>query len=255
MKKIFFTLFVVFTSFSFLKAENIQVDTLWNKAIDAYTIGEYQQALDSFEKLEQSGYKSSALFYNMANSYFKIGGYLGKSILYYERSLRLDPSFEDAQANLALAKDFTQDKIDQVPEFIMITGVKGFMKSLSPDGWAYISIVLFFIVVGVLLVFRYTGSSLIKKISFIFAILLLLMSIGSFVFSIDLKSQVESDDYAIVINPVTSVRSSPGDAGKSLFILHEGAKVEILERLGSWTRVEIADGKQGWMQSNHFEII
>jgi len=65
-----------------------------------------------------------------------------------------------------------------------------------------------------------------------------------------------SEDYGIVVSAVSSVRSSPSDENtKSLFVLHEGTKVEILEVLGDWSKVEIADGRQGWMEGKDIETI
>jgi len=55
---------------------------------------------------------------------------------------------------------------------------------------------------------------------------------------------------------VTSVKSSPSaEASKDLFILHEGTKVTIVDQVGEWTNVELADGRQGWLQKGDIEII
>ncbi|MBR4882590.1 MAG: SH3 domain-containing protein, partial [Bacteroidales bacterium] len=47
----------------------------------------------------------------------------------------------------------------------------------------------------------------------------------------------------------------PNSTGGNLFILHEGTKVEILESVGQWSKVELSDGRQGWMESKDFEAI
>jgi SH3-like domain-containing protein len=55
---------------------------------------------------------------------------------------------------------------------------------------------------------------------------------------------------------VTSVKSSPsGEASKDLFILHEGTKVKLIDQLGTWSKVELADGRQGWMKTDDLEVI
>ena len=65
-----------------------------------------------------------------------------------------------------------------------------------------------------------------------------------------------SADSAIVMRPVTSVKSSPSsEASKDLFILHEGTKVTIIDSVGSWNNIELADGRQGWIPSGDIEII
>ena len=63
-------------------------------------------------------------------------------------------------------------------------------------------------------------------------------------------------DQAVVMCPVTSVESSPASgSAKDLFILHEGTKVEILDQVGAWNNIQLADGRQGWIQSEDIEII
>jgi SH3-like domain-containing protein len=33
--------------------------------------------------------------------------------------------------------------------------------------------------------------------------------------------------------------------------LHEGTKVQMLENVGEWTQVKIADGKQAWLKKEN----
>ena len=55
---------------------------------------------------------------------------------------------------------------------------------------------------------------------------------------------------------MTSVRSSPSsESAKDLFVLHEGTKVRIIDKVGEWSNIELADGRQGWMLSQDMEVI
>jgi SH3-like domain-containing protein len=44
-------------------------------------------------------------------------------------------------------------------------------------------------------------------------------------------------------------------SGTTLFILHEGTKAQIIEEFGTWRRIELADGRQGWIGLNDIELI
>ena len=58
------------------------------------------------------------------------------------------------------------------------------------------------------------------------------------------------------MKPVASVKSSPsGDSAKDLFVLHEGTKVRVIDNVGAWSNVELADGRQGWIPSADIETI
>lgn len=244
---------ILTVSAAWLSAQD--ADSLWNQAVKDYTEENYQEALAGFTALEADGYVSGELYYNIGNCYYKLGNCLGQSILYYERALKLDPSYEDAQVNLAIAREYTLDRIDEVPEFILLTWIKAFRDTVSSDAWAWIALALFLVTAVMVLLFRFGGSPALRKTAFALAVAALLMTIISAVFAFNLRSALESDDEAVVTVPVSSVKSSPGSADQSLFILHEGTKVAVMDSLGEWYRIELSDGRQGWMEAEDVEII
>ena len=68
----------------------LSLEALWGRANDSYAAGEYDVALADYEAILNDGKHSSALYYNLANTYFKLEQ-LGRAILYYNRALRLSP--------------------------------------------------------------------------------------------------------------------------------------------------------------------
>ena len=85
---------------------------------------------------------------------------------------------------------------------------------------------------------------------------MLMLAAFSVGFSIWQKKDYMSADEAVIMRPVASVKSSPSsEASTDLFILHEGAKVRILDEVGRWRNIELADGRQGWLPSDDMEII
>jgi len=255
MKRIY--LFVLLVSLSSAaSAKNApHLDSLWNQAVNAYSAGEYQTALDSFLLIEKEGVRSADLFYNIADSYYKVGNYNAKAILYYERALRLNPSFGDAAHNLSMARALTLDKIDVVPEFVLITWLKNARDSFSSDGWAWGCIIFFVLFLTALFFFRFGRTSGGVKLSFVMGIICLLASIFCLGCSISLKNELDRTDKAVVMVPVSSGKGSPNESGQSLFVIHEGTDVTIIEELGQWIRVELSDGRQGWIQRSDIEVI
>ena len=84
----------------------------------------------------------------------------------------------------------------------------------------------------------------------------LLLAVIAISFSVWQKNDYMKAEGAIVMRPVTSVKSSPSaEASKDLFILHEGTKVKIIDQVGSWNNIELADGRQGWIPSGDIETI
>lgn len=231
------------------------VDSLWNGAVRDYTDGQYESALAGFTAIEEQGSVSPQLYYNIANCYYKLGHFPGKAVLYYERALKLDPSYEDAEVNLNIARESTVDRIDIVPEFILVTWAKAWRDTMSSDAWAYTALALFLIVAVCVLVFRFGSRTALRKGAFAVAVTALIFMVISVAFAFGLRSVQTAGDEAVVTVPVISVKSAPGSGDQSLFILHEGTDVKVVDRLGDWTRIELSDGRQGWTENRNLETI
>lgn len=237
---------------------NIQakdLDSLWTAGVQDYTDGKFSDASAAWTSIEESGQKSAKLYYNLGNAWFKQGNY-PKAILNYERALRLDPSYSDARYNLEFTSNFVQDKIEPVPEFILKSVARKVCYVMGSNAWAVIFLVLLAAALVMGLLFLLGSSVGKRRAGFYCGIVLLLLSAGALSFSIWQKSDSVKTDTAIVMSPVSSVKSSPSSgSSKDLFVIHEGTKVTILDEVGSWKNIALADGRQGWITSNELEVI
>lgn len=239
---------------SALNASAQDAGELWQTANEQYTAGEYAAAGDSYKAIEAMGLESEDLYYNIANCHFKMGD-IPHAILYYEKCLKIDPSHSDALHNVAIARQMTLDKIDEIPQFFILTWIENLEYAFSPDGWAWITLALALVIVALMLCFRFLPSEAGRKVSFIFACIVFVLASAALAFSLDEKSDALRSDGAVMIQPVSSVKSSPGDAGKSIFVLHEGTVIKVLDNLGDWTKIELSDGRQGWVETVELEVI
>ncbi|MBO4571511.1 MAG: BatD family protein [Bacteroidales bacterium] len=228
--------------------------TQWKNAAEAYTAGDYGTALGCWKSILQEGVVSPDLYYNIGNACYKTGD-ISHAILYYEKCLKLDPSHSDAANNLEIAKALTIDKIDSIPEFFLISWLRKTKYACSADAWAWITILLAAVAAALFLGFRFLGTERGRRLSFIFACIVALLALFTLGFSLSERRDALKVDSAVMTQPVSSVKSSPGDAGKSIFVLHEGTKVKLLDELGSWRKVEISDGRQGWVENSTLEVI
>ena len=230
-------------------------DSLWKAGVDAYSAGQWAQAASDWTDLTATGLRSKELYYNLGNAWFKAGE-IAPAILNYERALRLDPSDSDVRYNLEFARAQTQDRIDEVPEFILKTWTRKLSYLLSSNAWAGLSLFLLALTLGLILLFLLGPTVNARRTGFFTGIVTLLLTLMCWGFARSLKTAAERHDDAIVMRAVSSVTSSPSsDAAKSLFILHEGTKVKVLDEVSGYTDIELADGRRGWISSADIERI
>lgn len=232
-----------------------QVDSVWNAANAAYAEGRWNDALAGYEEISAMGWESAALYCNMGDALFKDGN-IGKAILFYERSLKLDPSYSDARHNLELLNSMIQDRIDPVPEFILKVWARDICYLMDSDSWAAAFLVFLAITLAMLLLFILAPGIGGRRAGFFTGLVTLLLAIFSISFSIWQKNEYMSTEKAIVTRPVASVKSSPSsESATDLFVLHEGTKVTVIDKVGTWNNVELADGRQGWIPSSDMDVI
>ena len=235
--------------------EDVYVDSLWNAANTAYAEGQWDAAASGYEMISDMGLESAALYCNTGNAYAKSGN-VPMAILCYERALKADPSYEDASYNLELMNSRIQDRIDPVPEFFLTKWMKDISYLMDSDAWAITVLVLLGLTLAMFIIFLLVPSVAGRRAGFFTGLVFLVFMCFAMGFSISQKKAYMNADKAIVMRPVVSVKSSPSaEASKDLFILHEGTKVTVLDQVGAWNNISLADGRQGWLPAADMERI
>ena len=241
--------------FGAVEAAESYPDSLWRSGVEAYTAGDYASALKDFEDVRETGLMSKELYYNLGNSYLR-SGEIARAILWYERALRLDPSDADVRYNLEYARALTQDRIDEVPEMFFQQWRRGVCYLLPSNAWAVIGLVSLSLMVACVLLFLLGSTAGRRKLGFFLGIAFLVVALMGWDFARWQRTEALRQDMAIVMKPVSSVKSSPSaDGAKDLFILHEGTRVRILDNVGGFSNIELADGRQGWIPAGEIEVI
>ena len=236
-----------------------QISSGWENATkvegdSAYMKNDYTSAIQIYEVLLNRG-EAADIYYNLGNSYYKAGD-IAKAILNYERALLLQPGDGDIRANLEIARSKTIDKVDPVPEIFFVSWTKSLINSMSVDSWAVCGVVCFILLIVSLYFFIFSKQVVLKKAGFISGIVFLVVTILANVFASQQKDGLMNRNSAIVMNPSVTVRSTPSESGTSLFILHEGHKVDVKDgSMKDWKEIRLEDGKVGWVPASAIEII
>lgn len=217
-----------------------------------YDRGKYSQSAQAWQSIADTGMVSAELFYNLGNAYFKAGE-IPQAILYYERSLLLNPGDEDTEFNLQVARSRILDRIEAIPPFFLKRWMKSIQDLFSSDGWAIISITSFLLMLLLASLFLYSRRLGLRRSGFWLGILMLFVSVASFGFSRSQKEEITQNPYAIVFSPSVTALSEPNAGSAELFVIHEGLKVKMLDQKGDWQEIRLSDGKTGWVKTGDLE--
>jgi len=229
-------------------------ESLLEQANALYTNGKYKEAIVSYEQILQTGQESAQVHYNLGNAYFKTNQ-LNQAILNYERGRLLAPGDEDIQYNLSIANELITDRIEALPEFFLKTWFKSIKVILPTNSWALMSLLSFAIAGVFAILFIALRKRGWRKLSLIIAIAGILISALSLLFAAQQGHQLSNRNTCIVFAPTVTVKSSPDDSGTNLFVLHEGVKLTITDRLSEWFEIKLADGNVGWIPIEAVEVI
>jgi Tetratricopeptide repeat len=238
--------------FSFLIINVIsasQIDDMMKKGNDAYQNGKYQDAITDYENLIKDGYEGVSLYYNLGNAYYK-DGKLGYAILYYEKALKLSPNDDDIQHNLAIANTKTIDRINTLPKFFIFQWWESLLAFFSVKGWTYFTYSLFILILVAAGIYFFMKNPLIQRYSFFGGLAILVLFILSVVMlTINVNRDLNVKN-GIIIAQVVSAKLSPDTKSNDAFVIHEGLKVKMEDRVDNWVEVRLNDGKIGWLPEN-----
>ncbi len=245
---------IVLLFFFFISTLNADVNSVMQKGDELYKNNKYQLAVDEYNKLINQGYEGVSIYYNLGNAHYRLGK-IGFAILYYEKALKLSPADEDIKHNLALAKLGMKDKVDTLPPFFIFNIWEGLLASFSVSGWTIIAYIVFILLLISITAYFFSRSVTQQRISFftgagIFAILILTIVL--------LMVKMNKEFYiknGIILESSVTVKSSPDKSSKDEFILHEGLKVRLEDKVDNWVKIRLDDGKIGWiLEKNLGEI-
>jgi tetratricopeptide (TPR) repeat protein len=231
-----------------------QQDDLISKGNQLYQSGSFQQAADLYQQVVSQGYESPVLYYNLGNSYYRLGK-LGFAILNYERAQKLAPGDEDITHNLALANSRIVDKIDNIPPFFLFRWWESLLAFFSISGWTYTAYFFYLLVLVSIALFFFTKSPFRQKLSLYSAAgFILLLIITSALLAIRMNRELNYKN-GIVIEQAVTAKLSPDDKSSDAFVLHEGIKVLLEDKVSDWVRIRLKDGKVGWLPEKDLRTI
>lgn len=234
--------------------ESESVQSLKQKADEAYSKGKYQDAITAYEAALKKG-KSANLYYNLGNAYYRTDN-ITRAVINYEKARLLAPGDKDILHNLDVARSKTIDNIQPGEKIFFKVWFENLKTSMGIDTWATVSLISLVVALILFLVYLFAKQMVVRKVAFYLSVCLVIFFILGNVFASQLKDIATNSKGAIIVSPSVTAKKTPTDQGVDVCILHEGTRVEITdEALKGWYEIRIADGREGWISSDAVELI
>jgi tetratricopeptide (TPR) repeat protein len=226
-----------------LIAATVRADD-FDAANQLYDQGKFGEARQHYQGLVERGEWSANLFYNLANTNYRVGA-PGLAILNYERALVLEPGHPEARANLHLLRDQVNAKVPAR------TWMDVAFDALSVDAWALMAAIsgwsLIFSVLVPFATRRSTSAGLVF-VTILAAFVLTYSAVGTW-------HMARDRDAAIVIAKQVEVRLAPADRAGLADVLPAGSRVRMLSERGEWVYCMLPSGGLGWVPASAVEKV
>ena len=212
-------------------------------ANELYHEKNYQEAAKIFESLINQGEVNGYIYYNLGNTYMRIGN-KGNAILNYVRAKSLLPRDENLDANLRYAISKTQDQLS-LPNGGLVSEIFFWIDSITLIEHfkllIFFNIIFWFICIGSLYFRKPSWESLKKS----FMTILILTFISTW-----MKYYLSSNQrVGVITDRKVDVKSDRNNQNVTLFELHEGAIITVGQQDGGWAHILIDKDKTGWVKT------
>lgn len=246
-----FCIMIFLIQFSVAQSEE---QPIFQSANQAFSNKDYDQAIQLYESILGKDIQSPELYFNLGNCFYHKKEW-GQTILNYERALLLAPNDPEILQNLELAKSETVDEIAVLPSFFLARWWTQ-IRDLTHSGlWSILGILLFWLGIAGIILWILGKERRQRKRGFLGGITILGLSLVVFALGYSSYQVQNKSGSAIIMSKETSLKTLPDEISNEILPLHEGIKVEIIEKVTSWYKVRLDNGEVGWIIQSDLEEI
>lgn len=226
-----------------------QEEELFETASQYYAEENYTAAIKNYEQILAAGKVSAEVYFNLANAYYKTDS-LAPSIYFYNKALQLAPYDEDIKNNLSFAEERIIDVIEETPKMGWAKISDNVINVFTVNTWAVLAIMASFALLLFGVLYYFYRSPFKKRLCFGLALFSVSAAVLSVVFAFVQGNEQQNRRYAIVFDKAVEVHAEPNHNSETIYELHEGTKLKILDSFNGYTHIRLADGKRGWLKED-----
>ena len=225
-----------------------QTLSLFVKGNEAYKKQDYKEAIKDYEDILKKGKTSGAIYYNLANAYYK-DGQLGKAVLNYKRAQRLLPRDSDIRFNARYAAGFVRQSVRMKRNFFQKLLARYTEFYTGDEMVLIITLSVFGLAVVFLLSRFWKWPRPWRYASRVFFIMGIIFFGTGYIF----KSTSQNKE-AVMIDKSAAYFEPLKDSTEH-FQLYKGAVVKEIKEEGQWVKIRRGDGLLGWVPKAAVEKI
>lgn len=232
---------------SLLSAHAAQVDTpveeKFEKGNEAYSSGNYEQAISEYETIIDEHGFSAEVLYNLGNSYAQ-KGQSGFAILHYLRGLQLAPEDSDIKGNLELTRK-NIGLFEEIP-----TTATRFFNLFDMNQWALVALLSYIFTTSLFVInIRFPLKRGVKTGTILLLLVIITVSL------VGVLRQRGLWNSAVIITPETRLLMSPFESASPLGTIQEGSLVIGEKSHGNYQYINDLKGRSGWIPATSLELL
>ena len=218
-----------------------------------YEKGDYARAVEDYIRILDSGIESGNLYYNIGNSFLKLGK-IGYAVLCYEKARRYIPGDSDLKSNLDYAKSFVEKAALEAERGIFFApAIKAPFRMFNLNTITVTALLLYLVAV-IFSLLKITMSSISRKIRPIYLIALLGFFLNVLVFALRYYDE-ELIKHGIVVQKEAECKYEPIEKSTTYYKINEGQDVGVLKTRNGWRQIRRHDGRVAWVKKEAVEEI
>ena len=254
MKKIIFTINIIWMVFPSILSAQINVENTFSQANELYNKGSYIEAINNYKEIIKNDFHSAELYYNLGNAYYRLDS-IASSVYYYEKALQLNPNDREIIDNLELINKTLVDEIDPITTPLIESILNSISNIFYFETWGYISIFFSFLIVALFLSYYFANSSRVKRLTFVLLCISSIFMLVSLINGNKGYNNYINNEYAVIYSYETDLKTEPNYRSETLFMLHEGTKIQVLENYNNWIKIRLVNGQVGYIQLIDVKIL
>jgi len=219
-----------------------------------YNNGQFEAADQAWRQAAKEAPGNAELYYNLGCNAFR-RNCLGEAVLYFQRTLWLNPGHGDARHNILYINSIQTNKVLPNPPGILEIIRDRMIAWMGVDGISGLVLMAFTFVCMAgwygLRVRHLPGRR--AALWFLAGTLLLALATAILFWAVVERDSAITD--GVILARQQDVRSGPSLSNPVIFSIHEGLVVELAARTDGWYQVVLPNGWNGWVPEQQLVVV